>query len=570
MQKISFDSFLVDKGIVNPKDLPIISMSAERNGVDFGTALLNSSKGAKLTDDIMAQLRAEHIGAGYRATAEDLKPNQDIIKNIGAHICTEILVCPCYDSSINGELILLCNNPHNPRIWDIAPKMEGWTGDEKHIYTANKNIILTLLDKATDETGKGMEDLEVGQILEKTLNTAVAIKISDIHIIPQESGGSIVYFRELGRMVEKEIIKNSTDHNKICNMILNRANADAENKNQPIDTSFVIESLGVTVDVRVSMVPTVVGLGVVLRLFTPSSDAIPKLETLGHSETNISLLSMIPKMAFGIILVVGPTGSGKSTTLHSILSMVDTNEKKVVTAEDPVERKLKGIQQVQINRDAGVTFLTCLKAFLRQDPDVILIGEIRDSETAEKAIEASNTGHLVLTTLHANNSSQAIPRIKSLGIDMFQFADALRMVVSQRILRILCPECSRWEDTEHLMMEMGIKEPHIIEKYQQIVGVRSKIQVVKESCGSCGGEGIVGRRAVSEVMVADPELRRLIIQGVSAGEIEKTVSEQGFKPMFYTGIEMIKNGEISVSEFERSIDSIGSAGEKFDYGDDQQ
>ncbi|MFN3328538.1 MAG: GspE/PulE family protein [Fervidobacterium pennivorans] len=290
-------------------------------------------------------------------------------------------------------------------------------------------------------------------------------------------------------------------------------------------------------DLRVSTMPSVHGEKVVMRILRVSSSK-KKLEDLGYSPYNYERIQRLIQHPYGIILVTGPTGSGKSTTLVAIINSLNSVDVNIVTAEDPVEYTVEGITQCQVNTEIGLTFAKYLRAFLRQDPDIIMVGEIRDKETAQLAVEASLTGHLVLSTLHTNTAAGAIDRLVNMGIEPSLISASLIGVIGQRLVRRVCQSCK--------------VEKELPEKYAQIARKlfpdKKTIQFVGQGCQNCNESGYRGRTAAAEVLIVNDEIRRLIQKGASTYELDRAARANGMISMFQDGLYKTLNGETTIEE----------------------
>jgi len=296
-----------------------------------------------------------------------------------------------------------------------------------------------------------------------------------------------------------------------------------DEKRVPQDGRFNFKTDGQEVDLRVSTLPTVYGEKVVMRLLKKSG-GVPTMQELGLRGRALKNLEDSILRPHGIILICGPTGSGKTTTLYSVLSKINTTKVNIVTLEDPVEYKIAGVNQVQINPAAGLTFASGLRSFLRQDPNIIMVGEIRDSETTELAIQASLTGHLVFSTIHTKSASQAIPRLLDMGAESFLLASTLTAIVAQRICRVICPSCKETYDPpaevkEDIKKVLGsLFSPKPADKFVLSRG---------KGCQECNNTGYFGRIGIFEVLPIIEKVARLVIEHSSALDIEKTAVEEG-------------------------------------------
>ncbi len=309
---------------------------------------------------------------------------------------------------------------------------------------------------------------------------------------------------------------------------------DISEKRRPQDGRILIRILGRRVDLRVSSLPTIYGEKIVIRILD-QANAMVGLAKLGLDPEDKLLVDKVCAAPYGIVLVTGPTGSGKSTTLYSVLEQINKPEVNVVTVEDPVEYTMHGIGQVQVNERAGLTFNSTLRSILRQDPDKIMVGEIRDGETAQLAIRAALTGHLVLSTLHTNDAPSAAIRLADMGIQPFLVASSLLTVIAQRLVRTLCSTCK----------EKYELPPKVAETLGVAAGTPAWRPV---GCNDCRGTGYRGRSAVFEIMEVTEQIRRLIITGASADDLRREALSRGMKSLRQSGIIKILEGITSVEE----------------------
>ena len=354
------------------------------------------------------------------------------------------------------------------------------------------------------------------------LENAIERKASDIHIEAEENG-AIVRIRIFGTLYQFLYFDNDI-FNAIASRIKLEANMDVSEKRKPQDGSFSLEFGENKFDFRVSTLPTVWGESIVIRILD-KRNILKRLDDIGISDKNLQILKQGLAKPNGIFLVTGPTGSGKSTTLYASINELTGMDTKVITVEDPVEYKLKGIQQVQVNPKSGFTFADALRSILRQDPDKIMIGEIRDIETLEIAIKAALTGPLVLSTLHTNDSVSAISRMIDMGAEPFMVAASLIGVEAQRLVKTNCPHC-----VEEYRPSDAFLEPikHILPKDAKFY--RGK------GCEKCNMTGFAGRTLVTEIFLSDEKLESMIAKNKDRTEILEYVKSKGFKNMFYDGL----------------------------------
>lgn len=311
-------------------------------------------------------------------------------------------------------------------------------------------------------------------------------------------------------------------------------------KRLPQDGRMSCQEFGKEIDFRISSIPTLFGEKLVLRILNRNSSVV-RIENLGLSGGNLQLFQEICQRPCGIVLATGPTGSGKTTTLYSILTAINNVQKNIVTIEDPVEYRLPGINQMQVNNKSGLTFSRGLRALLRQDPDVIMVGEIRDNETAAIAVRAALTGHLVLSTLHTNDASSAVIRLLDMGVEPFLLAATLNGILAQRLVRRICPDCKEQYDAS------GNAQYYSNNCFPNLFLHRGK------GCLHCGGTGYHGRLAIHEVISIDDQLRELIRKGADGDTIKKAASLAGSKTLYEDGLEKILQGETTLEEVRRVV-----------------
>ena len=353
---------------------------------------------------------------------------------------------------------------------------------------------------------------------------------SDIHIETHENNG-VIRFR-----IDGVLLTQAKLQKKVIELIINRikviSNLDISEKRKPQDGRTQIKIANKTTDIRVSILPTYFGEKAVLRILMESEN-IPSLKALGFNSEITEGFKELLEHSYGMILVTGPTGSGKSTTLHSFLQTIATPEKNIITVEDPVEYKADNINQVQVNTKVGLTFASALKSILRQDPDIIMIGEIRDKETATMAIQASLTGHLVLSTLHTNNAAVTITRLNDIGIDRFLIASSVIGILSQRLVRILC-DCKEEDESD---------------EFEKIINKKIDTKIYKaKGCSKCNFTGYIKRKAVGELFLMNDEIKTLIANGANDIEIKNAMIKNGMKTLKENIIELVINGETSLKE----------------------
>jgi len=389
------------------------------------------------------------------------------------------------------------------------------------------------------------KEIDVPHLVDLLLNNAIKDKATDIHISPESSATHVFY--RIDGVLHHYYSLPTILHQQIVARIKIVSNLDISEQRKPQDGSFAYSFLNEEFDLRISTVPTNYGENIVMRLLGKSSSLF-SLSHLGLTEENQQKVSKYFAKPYGIILIVGPTGSGKTTTLYSALRKVNSLKKNVMTIEDPIEYKFTFIKQTQLNIKAGYTFDAAIKAFMRQDPDVILVGEIRDPQTAELAVRASITGHLVLSTLHTNNATGTIPRLEDLEIPPYLIASGLLAIIAQRLVRKLCSNCKEeYSLDDEELLNKGIPQDII-----DLVPQRNLYKAV--GCKQCYNTGYNGREAIIEIFELDTELESLIAKKASVMEIDECAKNKGMKSMKDDGYIKVLKGLTTFEEIQRVID----------------
>jgi type IV pilus assembly protein PilB len=397
------------------------------------------------------------------------------------------------------------------------------------------------------EAGRLTEAPPVVKAIDTILKYAVEGSASDIHLepLPKES---IVRFRILGKLT-KTLTFPLQIHPALVARIKILANLRIDETRIPQDGRFSFFFEGRKIDLRVSTFPTAFGEKVVLRILDPKK-SLRKVEELGLRGKIFEIFQKAISRPYGMILITGPTGSGKTTTLYAILQKLNKEETNIVTLEDPVEYLIEGVNQSQIRPEIGYTFATGLRHILRQDPDIILVGEIRDRETAELAVQAALTGHLMLSTLHTNNAPSAILRLIDLGIEPFLISSSLILVVSQRLVRLLCPKCKQKVKAPEKIKELII---NTLENLPE--GIKKEIKIEKEieifepkGCKECNFQGFIDRTGIFEVLEIDDELKSIILKKPTEKEIFEIARKKGMITLREDGILKVLAGETTMEE----------------------
>ena len=407
----------------------------------------------------------------------------------------------------------------------------------------DSNAQITMLDEKEEKEELVISEAEASQrpvvrMVDLILSEGILSRASDIHIEPEE-GGVAVRYRIDGVLRQIMKIPRAAGLPLISRLKI-IASLDIADRLRPQDGRARVVVNSVAIDLRVSTLPVSQGEKVVIRILD-SSRTVLSLDALGFSDEEAASIEQLLEFRDGIILVTGPTGSGKTTTLYSAIRHIQSEGVNIVTVEDPVEYRLPGIVQVQVHEKAGLTFAAALRSILRQDPDVVLVGEIRDLETAEIAVQASLTGHLVLSTLHTNDAANAVTRLADIGVQGFKIGSSLRGVVAQRLMRTLCTAC-REERSESLA-------PKLQEWIPDGSSLRRAV-----GCPECAMTGYRGRFSIVEVLKVTPRIERLITSGATADKIADAASAEGMRSMWHSGLAHVIEGESTIEELLRVVD----------------
>ncbi len=453
----------------------------------------------------------------------------------------------------NNNIYIAIENPNDLSVYDNLRKL------------TTKNIVFLIADKykiakysllyyyqlenPIEERIKkeiNSNNPNIVEIINLILQKGIKDRATDIHITPEILATHIFY--RIDGVLHHQLTLPKNLHPQIVSRIKLIASMNITDQLIPQDGSFEFEFLKMKYDMRVSTLPTKKGENVVLRILNKNASLF-NINNLGFEEDYIEKIKKYFNKPYGIILITGPTGSGKTTTLYSSLRTINQLHKNILTIEDPVEYRFTFIKQSQINPKAGFTFASAIKSFMRQDPDVMLIGEIRDSETAELSIRASITGHLVLSTLHTNDSISSISRLEDLGVKTYLIAEGLKLVISQRLIRKLCPYCKKSKKinkNELLKYDFNSKD---IEKLDDEIIIYEAV-----GCEKCNNTGYLGRIAVAEFFEVDDTIKKMIEEGKNSLEIKQKAIENGMRTLKEDTLIKILKGITTLEELKRVVE----------------
>ena len=503
-----------------------------------------------------------------RAMAEKSGSNFMSINNTGIDMSVANLITPEIANKYkllpvglkNNKLLLAMDNPNDIIAIDDIQIITGYEVEPVVVPDKELEVVLEQFSNMSKNVVSELEDVEEVAtsdieddvanekpaviLVNQIVNNAVKAGASDIHIEPQEKF-TRVRFRIDG--VLHEIMQQPRKlHPLISSRIKVMGGMDIAERRIPQDGRITLKVEDKTVDIRVASLPSAYGEKLTLRLLNRNSKMIT-LEQLGFPEIQLRRYNEVMHMPYGFILITGPTGSGKSTTLYATLAEINTPDKNIITLEDPIERRMAGLNQIQMNSKAGMTFASGLRSILRSDPDIIMVGEIRDHETAKIAVESALTGHLVFSTLHTNDAPGAVSRLGEMGVEAFLTASSLVGVIAQRLIRVLCPSCRK----KYVMSRSEILNS--IPDFPMEPDEDSFTLYKSVGCLSCNHTGYKGRKGVFEFLKVTEKMQKLIINKASTNEIRQLAIQEGMCTLRMDGLEKVKQGVTSIEELLRVI-----------------
>jgi general secretion pathway protein E/type IV pilus assembly protein PilB len=508
------------------------------------------------TEEQVLQWLAAEYGLGY-AALENIDPDRGLLARFPARILLkeellplreidgviEVAVSRLFATPGLGSLRALTDAKLQPV---LAPseavqreikKLLGVGADTLNLLEQEEGFQVVSEDREdSGDLDKAAEDASIIRFVNQVLGDAISLRASDVHVEPFEHELRIRY-RIDGLLQEVPVpVQIKRFQPAIVSRIKILSNLNIAEKRVPQDGRIKLRVKGTEVDVRVSVIPMLHGEATVLRLLRQSSGMIG-LDGLGMADRERQLFESVLNMPHGIALVTGPTGSGKTTTLYSALHQINDAIRKIVTIEDPVEYQLKGINQIQVAEKAGLTFARGLRAILRHDPDVVLIGEIRDQETAQIAVQASLTGHMVFSTLHTNDAPGALTRLVDMGVEPYLVASSLEAVMAQRLVRVLCSDCK--------VPDTSARTVALRERIELLHGAEIYSAV---GCKACRMTGFTGRRGLFEVMAISSSIRQILLRGGSSVEIKDAARREGMRTLLEDGWRVVREGATTPSE----------------------
>ena len=544
-----------DQPVQEAKQLRERMMAARQLSSLDAEALARVRPQPQSEDEILRWLAAEY-GLRY-TTLEDVEPDRQLLSLFPARILLKEEILPL--QRVNGAVEVATSRLFSTQGFDALKTLTGLpltpvlatteavqremkkrlgVGADT-IGTLDEEKAITVVDENAEGNNldEGAEDeASIIRFVNQVLKDAIELRASDIHLEPFEDEFKIRY-RIDGELQEVPVPPQLKQFQPaIVSRVKILSHLNIAEKRLPQDGRIKVRIDNAEVDIRVSVIPMLHGEAVVMRLLRQNS-TLRGLKDIGMKTRELEHFQSVLRLPHGIILVTGPTGSGKTSTLYTALNEINDAVRKIITVEDPVEYQLKGVNQIQVNEKSGLTFARGLRSVLRHDPDVILIGEIRDAETAQIAVQASLTGHLVFSTLHTNDAPGALTRLVDMGVEPYLVASSLEAVLAQRLVRVLCPHCKQPDTSERAQafkVKLGISADRII--YKSI------------GCRECRNTGFFGRQAIFEWMDTDEEIRQLILKSASTDLIRAAARKGGMRTLAEDGWRLVAAGVTTVEE----------------------
>jgi general secretion pathway protein E len=563
----SLDKKLIAAGIA-PEVISEAHSMKGNNGSGFIDGLIRK----KALDEIqLLKILAQHFRLDFRSELPMESINIDFTQNVSIQYLKKYKIVPLITSqgsaiAINDptnfqpvdDLRRLLQSPDLPVILssqdaiiaaiNMAYDMSRASAKDyfEEMNESSTDDLISKIDETTDLLDE-TSDAPIIKLVNLLVSGAIKDRASDIHVEPY-SGNLKIRYRIDGILYDTLNLPHRIQ-SPLVSRIKIMAKLNIAEKRLPQDGRIEIKIADRLVDIRVSVIPTAFGERVVLRLLDKTANIL-KLSDLGMHDQRIKLLNRLIKSPYGIILVTGPTGSGKTTTLYAALSTINHPEINIITIEDPIEYQMDGVGQIQVNPKIDLTFATGLRSIVRQDPDFILIGEIRDRETAEIAIQSSLTGHLVFSTLHTNDAASAVTRLIDMGIEPFLVTSSIIAIIAQRLVRMLCPHCKEvYVPDEETLANLGLGRSVL----------QNNIFYRKKGCNLCMQTGFRGRTAIFEIMIVDDEIKRLVLKTSDANQINELALKRGMITLQKDGIDKVLAGITTTEEVLRVTRSLNRA-----------
>jgi len=547
LKKVRLGDLLIENGLITEAQLKVALNESKKSGKKLGETLIDLDY---IDENTIINVLSEQLGID-KVTTEDIHFEKPLKEILPEKLARKFKVVPV--DFKDNEIIVATNDPTNifmldeigritkkeiiPTIIskdDLFNALEKIYGTEDRLYKIVSDVENKIVELGSDEEiAKSVaEDSSVIMLVDGIISKAISERASDIHIEPDEDVLRVRY--RVDGILHEVLSLSKVLHPAVISRIKIMSDIDIAEKRIPQDGRFKIRKDFKDIDFRVSTLPTNYGEKVVLRILD-REQALLDLSNIGMDKYSLSVYQNIIDKPYGIILIAGPTGSGKTTTLYASLNKLNSLEKNIITVEDPIEYNFKLINQVNVDETAGLTFANALRSILRQDPDIIMVGEIRDRETAEISIQASLTGHLVLSTIHTNDAASSIVRLVEMGIEPYLVATSLIGVAGQRLVRKICPYCKVEYKPDAEIAAM--------------LGIDKNVPIYRgEGCEKCKYTGYQGRIGIYEVMSVGKKIRNIIAKGGSTDDIKQVALENGFRQMRESGFELVKKGVTTLEE----------------------
>ncbi|MGO9147466.1 MAG: GspE/PulE family protein [Desulfomonilia bacterium] len=543
MEKKRIGDLLKDEGIISDREIGLALLEQRATRERVGDILIRL---ALVTQTELAQAVAKQFGIEF-LELRHFSPQKEALSALPIQFARDNSLLPI--GVEDTTLIVATSEPDNSKLIDLASRISkkrircvaaSPSQIQKHIekdYYLLEHPIEEEIEQQLEHAKYNPHDVDTEKLVRLLIMSAINSRATDIHITPTNKTTQIHY--RIDGILYPFYSFPIEVHSRVISSIKVKAEMDISEQRKPQDGRLSFDFLNESYDIRVSTLKVTYGENMVMRILA-SSEELYNIRSLGLDPDDITQLRDLLHKPYGMVLVSGPTGSGKTTTLYAALREISSIEKNIVTVEDPIEYQFPLIRQTQVNEKAGYIFSSAVRAFLRQDPDVILIGEIRDGDTATMALRAAQTGHLVLSTVHANDASGAIPRLKDLGMRDYMISSSLICVIAQRLVRGLCPHCKQPYDSG--------------EDEHRIFGIRKGTTLYAPvGCPRCIKTGYLGRIMVAEILVISKEIERLISLGSHPFEIKDKAVQEGLVTLSGDGIRKILSGRTSFAEVWRVL-----------------
>ncbi|MCX5686694.1 MAG: GspE/PulE family protein [Candidatus Omnitrophica bacterium] len=552
-------SILIEKGLISKEQFDIAMKESQRTGEVIGKVLLRLRF---ITQEQLLEVLSFQLGLKYYPNLKDISISSEVIKAVPAKFVLHYKFMPL---TIKGKaLTIAISNPMD--MWPSEELKLHFDYNVERVLAPDKEIAALIkkyygigaetVEKIMTQEGgaptaaekvryeeiedleKGAEDASVIKLVNQILQEAVSARATDVHLEQYRSSVRVRYRIDgiLYDMQLPEQIKYL--YQAIVSRIKIISNLDVVERRLPQDGRAIIKIQDKQVDLRISVIPSLYGENVVIRILPVH--LLFKLEDLGLVPADMEKLDGIIQKPHGIVFLTGPTGSGKTTTLYTCLTKLNKEGVKIITIEDPIEYDIQGIMQIQVKPDIGFTFANALRSILRHDPDIMMVGEVRDLETAELAIRTALTGHLIFSTLHTNDAASGATRLMDIGIEPYLVASSVNAFISQRLVRLICPSCKEERKDKEAL-------PPYFKNMKLYRG---------RGCENCKSIGYKERTAIYEILIVNDEIKELILKKSTASQIEKEAKEMGFKTLLDSGIEKIKKGLTTPEEVLRVTELV--------------